>query len=168
MLRPYPDKQRGLEKFRRYTQSWMRPASEEDGGTFRVWEGDAGPPTHSIPPHLVAKAAASIHQDAFERVHERLLHAYFAESRDVTDPATLREIWEDAELDPAEFERAHDPALLKEVAQQHSAAIEAGVTGVPAVQLAGQDVVITGAHPRELYRRWARRALEDAAQAERS
>ncbi len=101
MLRPYPDKQRGLEKFRRYTQSWMRPASEEDGGTFRVWEGDAGPPTHSIPPPLVAMAAASIHQDAFERVHERLLHAYFAESRDVTDPASLREIWEEADLDPA-------------------------------------------------------------------
>ena len=28
--------------------------------SFRVWEGDAGPPSHSVPPHLVAKAAASI------------------------------------------------------------------------------------------------------------
>ncbi len=146
----------------------MRPASEEDGGTFRVWQGDVGPPTHSVPPHLVAKAAASISDKAFDRVHERLLHAYFAENRDVSDPATLLEVWQDAGLDPAEFKRAQDPALLSEVGEQHNAAIEAGVTGVPAVQLEGQDVVITGAHPRELYRRWARRALEDTAQAGRS
>ncbi len=144
----------------------MRPGSEEDGGSFRVWEGDAGPPTHSMPPHLLAKAAASISDEAFERVHEQLLHAYFAESRDVSDPATLRAIWETAGLDPAEFERADDPALLRVVAEEHRAAIEAGVTGVPAVQLEGQDVVITGAHPRELYQRWARRALEAAAAEE--
>ncbi len=52
------------------------------------------------------------------------------------------------------------------VTEEHHAAIEAGVTGVPAVQLGGQDVVITGAHPRELYQRWARRALEAAAAEE--
>jgi len=146
----------------------MRPASEEDGGTFRVWEGDASPPTHSVPPHLVAKAAASISDGAFQRVHERLLHAYFAENRDITAAMTLSEIWKDAGLDPAEFKRSEDPALLREVSEQHNTAIEAGVTGVPAMQLEGQDVAITGAHPRELYRRWARRALEAAAQDERS
>ncbi len=144
----------------------MRPGSEQDGGSFRVWEGDAGPPTHSIPPHLLARAAASISDEAFERVHEQLLHAYFAESRDVSDPATLRAIWETAGLDPAKLERVDDPALLRVVVEEHHAAIETGVTGVPAVQLEGQDAIITGAHPRELYQRWTRRALETAAAEE--
>ncbi len=138
----------------------MRPASEDDGAEFRVWQGDAGPPSHSVPPHLVAKAAATLSEDAFHRVHERLLHAYFVESRDVTDDETLLDIWHDAGLDPAEFKRREDPALLREVIDQHNAAIEAGVTGVPAVGLSGQEVVITGAQPRELYRRWMQRAIE--------
>ena len=58
LLRPGPVPGRTLEKFRAYTQSWLRPAADADGGTFRVWQTDAGPPSHSIPPHLAAKAAA--------------------------------------------------------------------------------------------------------------
>src|SRR5262245_57588101 len=61
LLRPEPRPgERSLEKFRRYTESWLRPAAEEDSGTFRVWQGDAGPPSHSVPPHVVAKAALAI------------------------------------------------------------------------------------------------------------
>lgn len=82
LLRPRPDKARTLEEFRAYTRSWLRPAAEPDAGTFQVWPGDAGPPTHSVPPHLVAKAAASLGDDAFHAMHDRLLRAYFAESRE--------------------------------------------------------------------------------------
>ena len=59
LLRPHPDPGRTLEKFRAYTASWARPAAEPDGGTFRVWATEEGPPSHSVPPHLVAKAAAA-------------------------------------------------------------------------------------------------------------
>ena len=38
----------------------MRVGSDADSPEFRVWEGDAGPPSHSIPPHQVAKAAARL------------------------------------------------------------------------------------------------------------
>ena len=148
LLRPHPEEDRDLEKFRRYTESWKRPAADEDSAEFNVWKTDEGPPSHSVPPHLVAKAAAQLGPEAFERVHERLLQAYFVENRDITESATLRSIWKDAGLDEADLARAEDPALLKEVIEQHNAAIEIGVTGVPAVQLEGQDFAVTGAHQK--------------------
>ncbi len=113
-----------------------------------------------MPPHLVAKAAVALGEPAFRRVHDGLLRAYFVESRDTSESATLLEIWRAAGLDAADFARREDPALLREVIDEHNAAMGIGVTGVPAVGLSGQDLVITGAHPRPLYRRWIERALE--------
>ncbi|MDH3212565.1 MAG: DsbA family protein [Myxococcales bacterium] len=157
LLRPRPSPGRDLERFRAYTRSWSRPGAEPDSGSFRVWQGDAGPPSHSIPPHLAAKAAASLGEEPFRRMHERLLRAYFAESRDVTDRETLRSLWRELGLPEEEFGRIDDPALLRETLAQHREALEAGVTGVPAVRLVGNDAVIVGAHPLELYRRWIER-----------
>ena len=159
LLRPDPDPGRDLERFRDYTRSWRRPAAEPDAPAFRVWEGDAGPPSHSVPPHLVAKAAQSLGDAAFARVHERLLRAYFAENRDVTDASTLREIWSEAGLPPAEFARTRDPALLARVRSEHQQARQLGITGVPATRIEGREGFLVGAHPAELYERWIRRAL---------
>jgi len=161
LLRPRPGSAPDLEKFRAYTRSWLRPAAEPDSGTFRVWEGDAGPPSHSIPPHLVAKAAAQLGDESFRRVHDQLLRAYFAENRDVTDAATLRALWREAGLPDADFQRSEDPELLRETLRQHNEAQEAGATGVPAVQLVGNPAVIVGAHPLELYQRWVERTRAD-------
>jgi predicted DsbA family dithiol-disulfide isomerase len=157
LLRPKPSPGRDLERFRAYTRSWSRPGAEPDSGTFRVWQGDAGPPSHSIPPQLAAKAAARLGRASFRRMHERLLRAYFAESRDITERETLRLLWAEVGLPDDEFARIDDPALLREVLAQHREALEAGVTGVPAVQLAGNEAVIVGAHPLDLYRRWVER-----------
>ncbi len=160
LLRPTPGEGRDLEKFRRYTQSWARPASEEDAAEFRSWQTDFGPPSHSVPAHVVARAAARLGAAEFERVHARLLRAYFVENLDISAGETLRGLWKDAGLDPDLFPDLNDPALVAEVIEEHEQALRAGVTGVPAVQMADDDVVITGAHPRELYRRWIRRRLE--------
>lgn len=130
-----------------------------------MWEGNAGPPSHSVPPQLAAKAAAELGEDAFDAVHDRLLHAYFAESRDITEPETLRALWCEAGLPAAEFGRMQNPQLLRETLQQHQAALEAGVTGAPAVQLAGEDVAIVGAHPLTLYRRWVERTARARTQS---
>ena len=159
LLRPEPEPGRTLEKFRAYTQSWLRPAADADGGTFRVWQTDAGPPSHSIPPQVAAKAAAAVSRAAFQRLHEGLLHAYFADNRDITDRETLRALWHEAELPEAAFARIDDPALLQAVLNEHREALEIGVTGVPAVRQEAMDSAIVGAHPIELYRRWIRRAL---------
>ncbi|MEE8476285.1 MAG: DsbA family protein [Myxococcota bacterium] len=157
LLRPSPTPGRDLEKFRSYTRSWLRPAEEPDSGEFRVWQGDAGPPSHSVPPHRVAKAAASLGDEAFRRIHPRLLHAYFAENRDISDPAVLRCVWSEAGLPDSEFARSEDPSLLEQVVAEHREALDSGVTGVPAVRLEGNDAVIVGAHPLALYRRWVER-----------
>jgi predicted DsbA family dithiol-disulfide isomerase len=159
LLRPRPDRARTLEQFRTYTQSWARPAAEPDAPAFRVWESDAGPPSHSMPPHLVAKAAATLGADAFERVHARLLRAYFAENRDITDAATLLLLWDEVGLPAAEFGRAGDQALVEAVVREHNDAVSLGLTGVPAVQMAGNDVPLPGALPYESYRRWVARVL---------
>ena len=157
LLRPRPAEKRDLEKFARYTESWLRPAAEPDAPSFRVWESGDGPPSHSVPPHLVAKAAASLGAESFRGIHDRLMRAYFGENRDITATATLRAIWKEAGLPESEFERSEAPALLEETLGQHREAVALGVTGVPASGVAGSDVYIVGAHSAELYRHWIRR-----------
>lgn len=114
-----------------------------------------------MPPHLVAKAAASLGGDAFERVHRALLRAYFEDNRDIANAATLRAIWLEQGLPEHEFARADGAALLQQVMEEHNQAIELGVGGVPAVQMDGGDAAITGAHPAELYRRWIQKRLAE-------
>jgi predicted DsbA family dithiol-disulfide isomerase len=160
-LRPAPDPTLTLENFRAYTRSWSRPAADADGGTFRPWASDAGPPTHSVPPHLLAHAAATLGPDAFRAVHEGLLHAYFAESRDVTHPDTLAAIWREAGLPAEAIARIAGPELVRATLAEHDDAVRAGITGVPTVAMAGfEDLPIVGAQAEETYRRWVIRALE--------
>lgn len=159
LLRPQPDPKRTLAQFRTYTQSWLRPAAECDAPAFTPWHSDAGPPSHSVPPHLVAKAAATLGPDAFQRMHRRLLEAYFTESRDITDADTLLALWAEAGLPPEEFAHTGDAAVLQRVVDEHNAAVSLGLTGVPAVMLRGGDVPVMGALPSETYRRWIERAL---------
>jgi predicted DsbA family dithiol-disulfide isomerase len=161
LLRPRPE-ERTLDEFRAYTRSWLRPAAEEAIATFRVWATTEGPPTHSVPPHLAAKAAARLGPDAFARMHAALLDAYFAQNRDITRAGTLQAIWTEVGLPLADFDRVADPALLDEVIAEHDAAVRAGITGVPAVMLAGGDTAMPGALPVETYRRWIERALAGA------
>ncbi|MGH7286485.1 MAG: DsbA family oxidoreductase [Myxococcota bacterium] len=157
LLRPRPDASRDLERFMKYTQSWLRPAAEPDAPVFRVWEGSEGPPSHSVPPQLVAKAAAQLGAAAFEAVHGRLLRAYFEESRDISRPQTLRAIWSEAGLPVPEFERSSDEALLRQAVAEHREAAELGITGVPAVRVAETDAFVLGAQPLAVYRRWVER-----------
>lgn len=165
LLRPRPRSMpRDLEAFRAYTQSWRRPAAEADGGCFRVWQGEEGPPSHSVPAHLAAKAAASVHAEAFRRMHERLLQAYFEENRDISAGATLRALWDELELPPDAFARHEDPELLRAVLAEHEEALQLGATGVPALRAADGDTVVTGALPMATYRRFAERLRERGEQ----
>lgn len=165
LLRPRPAANRDLEQFRRYTESWQRPAADPDAGAFRVWSTDAGPPTHSVPAHLVAKAAAELGRDAFRAVHDRLLVAYFEDNRDISDSDTLRAIWADAGLPEADFARRDDPALLERVLADHAEALEMGANGVPAIRQEGRDAAVTGALPYEAYLRWVQKIRARSAEA---
>lgn len=148
-----------LEKFRDYTRSWLRPAAESDAGEFQVWRSDEGPPSHSVPAHLVAKAAARVSKDAHDRMHDRLMRAYFKENRDISRLELLKELWDELGLPEESFAVANENELLDEVIADHREALEGGATGVPAVRLEGNPAVIVGAQPIELYRRWIERML---------
>jgi predicted DsbA family dithiol-disulfide isomerase len=159
-LRPNPQSGRSLEEFAQYTNSWKRPAAEDDAGTFRVWETENGPPSHSIPPHLLVKAAARCAgPERADAVSQRLFEAYFAENLDITDLETMKAIWSECGLAPEDFQHTGDEDLLQQVLEEHREAMKFGVNGVPAIMLEGNDVPITGAHPRELYRRWIDRSI---------
>lgn len=161
LLRPRPRERtpEALAAFRTYTQGWRRVAEDEPRAAFRPWQGDAGPPTHSLPPHLVAKAASALGEEPGRRMRERLFRAYFAESRDISDPAVLRALWLELGLAEAGLARADDPALARRVVAEHEEAQALGATGVPAVRLAAQDFVLVGAQPEAVYRRWFEKAL---------
>jgi len=160
LLRPEAARSRDLEKFRAYTQSWRKPAAEPDGGTFRVWQSDAGPPSQSLPPHLVARAAAELGRASFDAVHEHLFHAYFAENRDITDRETLRAIWRECGLADAAFDRSEAPEIREAVLADYREATELGVHGVPAVRIEPNPIATVGAHSIDVYRRWFLKRLD--------
>lgn len=158
LLRPEP-KARDAEKFRAYTQSWTRPGAEEDSGEFRPWTGDAPPPTHSVPAHLVAKAAAAIDTEAFHEMHDALLAAYFTHNRDISDESVLEAIWRERGLPADRFGHARSPEVLQEVLEDHAEAQSLGITGAPAARLEGNEAFLTGALPLAMYRRWIERQI---------
>ncbi len=159
LLRPTEKKGRDLERFRKYTESWLRPAAEPGAGPFRVWSSEEGPPSHSIPPHRVAKAAARVSPGAFRTMHERLMTAYFAENRDISSFDVLRMLWNEAELPDEAFDIAHSEEIESIILAEFDEARELGATGVPAMRRIDTDAVIVGAHPEALYRRWIERSL---------
>jgi predicted DsbA family dithiol-disulfide isomerase len=159
---PRPRTPEALADFRAYTEGWRRVAEDEPRAPFRTWSGEAGPPTHSLPAHLVAKAAASLGEEPGRRMRERLFRAYFAESRDISDAAVLRALWRELALDESGYARAEDPETERRVLAEHDEAQALGASGVPAVRLAGQEFVLVGAQPEAVYLRWFRRALESA------
>jgi predicted DsbA family dithiol-disulfide isomerase len=141
----------------RYTQSWLRPAAEPDAPVFRVWESTEGPPSHSVPAHLAAKAAAALGPEAFAALHERLLRAYFEQSRDISSAETLRALWREAGLPEAGFAACFDERLVEQTLAEHNEAVSLGITGVPAVRVVGTDAFVLGAQPLATYRRWVER-----------
>ena len=154
LLRPRPKPGRDLEKFMRYTQSWLRPAAEPDAPVFRVWQSGEGPPSHSLPAHQAAKAANRLGAEAFDALHPRLMRAYFEQSRDISREPVLRALWAEAGLSEETFANATDPRLVQQILAEHNEALGLGITGVPAVRVAGTDAFVTGAQPLAVLRRW--------------
>ena len=160
LLRPQADGSRDLEKFKKYTENWLRIAEDKPSGEFRAWQSDNSPPSHSIPPHLVAKAAADLSDEAFQRIHDALLKAYFTDNRDISSEATLKLIWEECGLNTDEFDRSNNPAYLKATIDQHNEALNCGANGAPAFRLSHINAAIVGAHPVGTLSRWIKRSLD--------
>ena len=160
LLRPQPAEKRDLEKFKKYTESWLRPDADEPNCDFQVWQGQEGPPSHSVPPHLVAKAAKEFDGASFDRLHNRLFTAYFTDNLDITDDQVLRNLWREIELPDEGFEKKDDPELRIMVMNEHNQAIENTATGVPALQFEGNFGAVMGAQTVETYISWFKRVME--------
>lgn len=154
LLRPDERDDRSLEAFREYTKKWLQVADDEPRAAFQVWQSDEGPPLGSRPAHRVAKAAANLGDNAGRAMRERLFRAYFSENRDISRDATLGALWNEVGLDPAAFPTRHDAAIAAAIERDHNEAIQFGASGVPAMRLPNQELVITGAQPEAIYRRW--------------
>lgn len=160
LLRPRAGRARDPEKFRRYTEGWRIPGADADAGTFRPWSSAAPPPTHSVPAHRVAKAAARLGPEAFRAMHARLMSAYFTENRDISSLDELRGLWAEQGFPVAAFDVALGDDVEAEILADHEAARILGANGVPAIRRVDNEAVIVGAHPEALYRRWIERSLE--------
>jgi predicted DsbA family dithiol-disulfide isomerase len=161
LLRPEPPRRpRDLEQFRSYTRSWQRPLAEEPAAGFVPWSSDEGPPSWSVPPQLVAKAAARMDAEAGEALHDLLFDAYFRRSRDITDDRVLRDLWQRAGLAPERFDERDDPELLRLVGAEFEEALGHGASGAPAVRMDGAYGVLMGAQPIAVYRRWIEKMAE--------
>jgi len=149
LLRPYPEP-KPMDRFRRYTESWLKPAGQADSGEFRVWATEEAPPSHSVPPNVAVKAAGRQH--ALERYHMALMHAYFARNLDVTAKGNIVRVAAECGLDTELFERdVDDPVLTELVISEHNEAVELGISGVPCVVLEG-GFTLPGSQDRAVYR----------------
>ncbi|WP_026692362.1 DsbA family oxidoreductase [Peribacillus kribbensis] len=107
-------------------------------------------PTNTFDAHRLAKFAKSKGKEA--EVTEKLLFAYFTESRDLGDAEVLADIAESAGLDREEAAGAlNDPAAFRnDVRIDEALAQQYGVTGVPFFVI-NQKYAISGAQPKETF-----------------
>lgn len=155
LLRPAAT-ERSIESFTRYTTGWARPAASEPSATFHTWSGEHPPPSHSIPTARAGKAVLHLFgDDAFDRFHLALMHAYFAENLTVSERAVIldvaRQCGLDAEALGAKLD-ADEAALEAEVIADHRDALHRGIAAVPTV-VVNDEYVLQGAMTGEQYRK---------------
>lgn len=158
LLRAEP-KQQDRAKFVAYTHGWARPAELEPGARFQPWSTTASPPASSLPAQLAFQAVLLADPDHADAVHRRLLEAYFAENRDISDNGELRTVVAEAGADITKYDAVlaeHRSALARQVIDEHNDAISQGITAVPTVVIDGV-LPVPGAQSVDDYERWISR-----------
>jgi predicted DsbA family dithiol-disulfide isomerase len=113
------------------------------------------PPRDVVPNSQGALRVGELARDrgSFEVVHEGLMTAYWSEAQDIGDPEVLVGVAGAAGLPRDDVLRAiQDPALGARIRQSTAAALELGVTGVPAWIIGGRAHV-PGAQPHQVFDR---------------
>jgi predicted DsbA family dithiol-disulfide isomerase len=88
---------------------------------------------------------------AFDELHKRLFHAYWAQGRDIGDERVLIEEGTSAGLvEGVIIDALRDGRYLERIEEQTRAALELGAAGVPA-WLIDQRVLVPGAQPHEVF-----------------
>jgi predicted DsbA family dithiol-disulfide isomerase len=139
----------------------MRPAEAEPSLTFSVWSTDNPQPSGSIPAHVAAKAMAEFAPEVEPAYHRRIMDAYFAENRTISDPQVLAALAGDVGVEPQAFldhVAERQIPLAQAAIDDHNEAIEAGINAAPTVVLDGV-LPVPGAQDFVAYERWIERLL---------
>lgn len=119
----------------------------QEGLTFNF---DTMKPTNTFDAHRLAKFAKTKGKD--QELTERLLHAYFTETKNVGDHETLATLAEEVGIDRDEALNVlnHQDDYANEVRQDLALARQYGVTGVPFFVI-NDKYAISGAQPLETF-----------------
>jgi predicted DsbA family dithiol-disulfide isomerase len=113
------------------------------------------PPPEVVPNTMAALRVTELARDRglHQSVHDRLMDAYWAEARNIGDPAELRALVVEAGLDGSEVDEVlAGDAYGDRVAASTAQALQTGATGVPAF-LFDHRLLVLGAQPREVFER---------------
>ncbi|WP_144460660.1 DsbA family oxidoreductase [Siminovitchia fortis] len=135
-----------VDEAKRMNEGIRRQAAEE-GLTFNF---DTMIPTNTFDAHRLAHFAESKNKE--KEVHEKLLHAYFTESKHLGDHEVLADIAAEAGIDRDETLAflADETALVDEVRNDEQASQLIGVRGVPFF-LINRKYGISGAQPIDTF-----------------
>lgn len=133
--------------------------AEQEGLAFRF---DAMKPTNTFDAHRLAKYAKT--QGKELELTEKLLYAYFTESKNVGDHETLAALAEEVGIDREEAESVlkNKDDYANEVRKDFQLARQYGITGVPFFAI-NDKYAISGAQPVETFVRALEKAWEEAA-----
>jgi len=114
--------------------------------------------SYAPPPDVVSNSRAALRvtelareRGLHERVHDRLMDAYWSESVNIGDLDAVRGLAVEAGLEGAEVDEVlAGDGFLDRVTASTSEAVSVGVTGVPGWVL-GNRLLVLGAQPREVF-----------------
>ncbi len=116
-------------------------------------------PRSSLPAQLVAQRVQATDPQRVEALEDALFRSVFVDLADVADREVLRGCARAAGVDEDEVDAAlGDEALVDQALREHEAALDHGISGIPALLLPGQPPIV-GAVPTETYRAALTRAL---------
>jgi predicted DsbA family dithiol-disulfide isomerase len=135
-------------------EGWRRcgQMAAADGITFTPWP-HAQMPNWSMPALEAAKCVARQGDALFERVNLTLFEAFFTHSRNIADPAVVREVVAGIGADLARFDADLESGAGREaVVKDYEAAVAEGVRSIPTVIVPETGRALVGLVDATMYR----------------
>ena len=142
-------------------EGWRRcgQMSAADGITFTPWPHERMP-NWSVPALEGAKCLLRQGDEVFDRAHLALYAAFFTHSRNIADPAVVREIAAAAGADLVRYDAELESGTgREEIMKDYEAAVAEGVRAIPAVIVPETGRALVGLADTATYRA----AVEEAA-----
>ena len=160
-LRPVPDPSVRFKGTYREA-GWQRcgQMSAADGIRFTPWPHERFA-AWSLPALEAAKCVAKQGDDYFDKLHIRLYEAFFAESRDISDPGVVTEIVAACGTDMERFAADFESGIGREavISDYEAAVTEHGVRSIPTVIVAETGRALVGLADASVYRAAVEEAL---------